>query len=62
MNEQTLLLEQGPVRAADRFKEAMTEKANAEKDPLVAELAADKQSMAAAQAIFDQARDEAAPQ
>ncbi|AUX26757.1 hypothetical protein SOCEGT47_073270 [Sorangium cellulosum] len=59
--QQRSLLEEEPVRAADRFKEAMTEKANAEKEPLVAALAEDKQAMAAVQAIFEQARDDAAP-
>ncbi|MGK4008937.1 hypothetical protein WMF31_40405 [Sorangium sp. So ce1036] len=59
--QQRSLLEEEPVRAADRFKEAMTEKANAEKEPLLAALAEDKQSMAAVQAIFDRAREDAAP-
>ncbi|WP_438029275.1 hypothetical protein [Sorangium sp. So ce233] len=59
--QQTLLLEQEPVRAADRFIEAMSEKASAEKDPLLAALSADKQAMAAAQVVFARARDEAAP-
>ncbi|WP_438004228.1 hypothetical protein WME89_36180 [Sorangium sp. So ce321] len=59
--QQRLLLQEEPVRAADRFKEAMTEKANAEKDPLLAALAADRQSMAAAKSVFEQARDEAPP-
>ncbi|WP_437319649.1 hypothetical protein [Sorangium sp. So ce385] len=59
--QQRQLLDQEPVRAADRFKEAMTEKARAEEAPLAAALAADKQSMAAARAVFARARDEAAP-
>lgn len=59
--QQRALLKQEPVRAADRFKEAMTEKANAEKEPLVAALAEDKQSMAAVHVIFDRAREDAAP-
>ncbi|WP_437804923.1 hypothetical protein [Sorangium sp. So ce1078] len=60
-SQQISLLQEEPIRAADRFTEAMTEKANAEKYPMVAALAADKQVMAAAQAVFAQARDEAAP-
>ncbi|WP_437594623.1 hypothetical protein [Sorangium sp. So ce1000] len=54
-------LQAEPIRAADNFKEAMTGKASAEKEPLVATLAADKQAMAAVRAIFDQARNDAAP-
>ena len=37
------------------FKKALTDKAAAEKSPLVAEIASDKQAMAAAQAVFDEA-------
>ncbi|WP_437752721.1 hypothetical protein [Sorangium sp. So ce1389] len=59
--EQRLLLQEEPVRAPARFKEAMIEKVDAERDPLLAALAADSQSMAAAQAVFERARDEAAP-
>jgi len=44
-----------------RFKAEMTAKAKAEKDPLVAEIATDKQTMAAAQAVFDKAKADAAP-
>ncbi|WP_437926865.1 hypothetical protein WMF37_48855 [Sorangium sp. So ce291] len=60
-HHQQEILEGEPVRAADRFKEAMTAKASAEKEPLAAALAADKQAMAVVQAIFDQARSDAAP-
>ncbi|WP_437811275.1 hypothetical protein [Sorangium sp. So ce1078] len=60
-DRQRALLAQAPVDAAGNFKAAMTEKASAEKEPLVAALAADKQAMAVVQAIFDQARSDAAP-
>ncbi|AUX38502.1 MULTISPECIES: hypothetical protein [Sorangium] len=58
---QEAILEEEPVRAADNFQQAMTDKASVEKEPLVAALAADKQAMAVVQAIFDQARSDAAP-
>ncbi|WP_437783574.1 hypothetical protein [Sorangium sp. So ce1097] len=54
-------LEKEPVRAAENFTRAMTYKVSAEEEPLAAALAADKQALAAATAVFDEARDEAAP-
>ncbi|WP_437746112.1 hypothetical protein WMF39_14535 [Sorangium sp. So ce1504] len=54
-------LQAEPIHAPDNFNEAMTGKASAEREPLVAAIAADKQAMAAVQAIFDRARDEGAP-
>ncbi|WP_437754048.1 hypothetical protein [Sorangium sp. So ce1389] len=60
-HHQTEILEGEPVRPADRFKEAMADKASAEREPLAAALAADKQAMAVVQAVFDQARSDAAP-
>lgn len=44
-----------------RFKKALMDKAAAEKSPVLAEMAADKQTMAAAQAVFDKAAQDAAP-
>ncbi|WP_233561286.1 hypothetical protein, partial [Sorangium cellulosum] len=55
------ILEEEPVRAADNFTRAMTDKASAEQEPLSAALAADKQAMAVVQAVFDEARRDAAP-
>ncbi|WP_437732519.1 hypothetical protein [Sorangium sp. So ce1335] len=55
------ILEGEPVRAADNFTRAMTDRASAEEEPLAAAIAADKQALAAATAVFDEARDEAAP-
>ncbi|WP_437875819.1 hypothetical protein [Sorangium sp. So ce513] len=54
-------LEKEPVRAAESFTRAMTDKASAEEEPLAAAIAADKQALAAATAVFDEARAEAAP-
>ncbi|WP_437732200.1 hypothetical protein [Sorangium sp. So ce1335] len=51
------ILQEEPVRAADNFTRAMTDKASAEEEPL----AADKQAMAVVQAVFDEARSDAAP-
>ncbi|WP_437598379.1 hypothetical protein WMF28_37290 [Sorangium sp. So ce590] len=60
-DRQRALLAQAPVDATGSFKAAMIEKASAETEPLAAALAADKQAMAVVQAIFDQARSDAAP-
>ncbi|XXY46307.1 hypothetical protein WME91_40535 [Sorangium sp. So ce269] len=60
-HRQAEILEEEPVRAADNFKQAMTDKASDGKEPLVAALAADKQAMTAVQVIFDRARDDVAP-
>jgi hypothetical protein len=43
------------------FKAEITAKAAAEKDPIVAEIATDKQTMTAAQGVFDKAKADAAP-
>jgi hypothetical protein len=51
---QSELLEQEPIDAVGRFKEALASKGAAEKDPLVAEIAADKLSMGAVQGVLDQ--------
>ncbi|MDI3286348.1 hypothetical protein [Polyangium sp. 15x6] len=48
------ILVQEPIDAVGRFKEALTSKGAAEKDPLVAEIAADKLSMGAVQGVLDQ--------
>ncbi|WP_437688611.1 hypothetical protein [Sorangium sp. So ce176] len=55
------ILDEEPVRAADNFTRAMTDKASAEEEPLAAALAADKQAMAVVRAVFDEARRDAAP-
>ncbi|WP_434044736.1 MULTISPECIES: hypothetical protein [Sorangium] len=55
------ILQEEPVRAADNFTRAMTDKASAEEEPLAAALAADKQAMAVVRAVFDEARRDAAP-
>ncbi|MGK3969828.1 hypothetical protein WMF38_32395 [Sorangium sp. So ce118] len=60
-DRQRALIAQAPVDAAGNFKKAMIDKASAEEAPLAAALAADKQAMAVAQAIFDQARKDIAP-
>ncbi|KYF71481.1 hypothetical protein, partial [Sorangium cellulosum] len=46
---------------ADNFTRALIDKATAEEEPLAAALAADKQAMAGVQAVFDEARSDAAP-
>ncbi|HTN87868.1 MAG TPA: hypothetical protein VL242_29515, partial [Sorangium sp.] len=58
---QRALLSQAPADAAGNFKAAMIDKASVEEEPLAAALAADKQAMAVVQAVFDQARSDAAP-
>ncbi|WP_437828479.1 hypothetical protein [Sorangium sp. So ce1153] len=60
-DRQRALLAQAPVDAAGNFKAAMIDKASAEEEQLAAALAADKQAMSVVQAIFDQARSDAAP-
>ncbi|AUX43917.1 hypothetical protein SOCE26_053730 [Sorangium cellulosum] len=60
-DRQRALLARTPVDAAGNFKAAMVDKASAEREPLVAALAADKQGMAVVQGIFDQARSDVAP-
>ncbi|MDI1451921.1 hypothetical protein [Polyangium sp. 6x1] len=52
--QQKELLEQEPVDAVGGFEVALVAKANSEKGPLVAEIAADKQSIGAVQGILDQ--------
>ncbi|WP_437599435.1 hypothetical protein WMF28_42085 [Sorangium sp. So ce590] len=60
-DRQRALLAQAPVDATGSFKAAMIDKASAEREPLVAALAADRQAMAVVQAVFDQARSDVAP-
>ncbi|WP_437742793.1 hypothetical protein WMF39_45945 [Sorangium sp. So ce1504] len=57
---QRVLLAEAPVDAAGNFTAAMLDKASAEREPLAAALAADRQAMAAVQAVFDQARSDVA--
>lgn len=56
-----LKLANQPVDAVGRFEKAMTDKASVEKGPLVAEIAGDKQTMAAVQLLLDEAKTDAAP-
>ncbi|MRG95327.1 hypothetical protein [Polyangium spumosum] len=58
---QNQFLEQTPVDAVGLFEAALVSKANAEKEPLVAEIAADKLSMGAVQAVLDQVTLEVGP-
>jgi hypothetical protein len=55
------LMAERPVDAIGHFKAALGEKANEEKEPLVAEIASDKQSMGAAREVLDEATEEASP-
>ena len=55
------LLKQDPEDPARNFKQALSDKASAEKSPILATIAGDKQSMMAVQAVFDQAKTDAAP-
>jgi hypothetical protein len=55
------LLAEEPVDAIGNVKNALKEKANAEKEPLVAEIASDKLSMGAAAGVLDVAKDDASP-
>jgi hypothetical protein len=55
------LLEETPVDADGNFTQALTEKANAEKSPLLATLAADKQAIASVQSVVDKAKSDAVP-
>ncbi|HVK69129.1 MAG TPA: hypothetical protein VM694_31945 [Polyangium sp.] len=48
------ILAEEPIDAAGRFKEALVAKASSEKDPLVAEIAAEKLSVGAVQGVLDQ--------
>jgi hypothetical protein len=56
INRQQQLLSRSPVDAIGDFKAALNDKASAEKSPVVAALATDKQSMAAVQVVFEKAR------
>jgi hypothetical protein len=60
-DRQAELLAQKPVDAAGHFKQAITQKANAEKDPLLAVIATDKQAMGGAQSILENAQADVAP-
>ncbi len=53
-SHQMRILQQDGVDAVGHFKAALTEKASAEKEPLVAEIAEDKLSIGAVQGILDQ--------
>ena len=61
ISRQRALLAQRPVDAVGDFKAALSDKASAEKSPILAALATDKQSMLAVQALFEQARTDVAP-
>lgn len=58
---QRQILTRTPVDAIGDFKTALSDKASAEKSPVLAALATDKQSMTAVQAVFEKARTDAAP-
>jgi hypothetical protein len=60
-DEQAKLLAQPTVDPIGKFKKALNDKANAEKGPIQATLASDKQSIVQVQAIFDQANSDIAP-
>jgi hypothetical protein len=60
-DRQKELLSEKPVDAAGSFEEALTEKASAEKDPLIAEIASDKQAMGAVQVVFENAKTDLGP-
>ncbi|MDC3960052.1 hypothetical protein [Polyangium jinanense] len=60
-SRQRQILSEEPVDAIGNFKAALAEKANAEKDPLVAEIAIDKQAMSAARSVLDGAKEDASP-
>ena len=55
------LLSQMPVDAAGSFKAALTDKASAEKDPIVAAIASDKLAMGEVQKVFESAKTEIGP-
>jgi hypothetical protein len=60
-DRQSALLSEKPVDAVGNFKNALTEKASAEKEPLVAVIASDKQAMGAAQEVLNGATTELGP-
>jgi hypothetical protein len=60
-DRQAELLAAKPVDALANFKQAVSDKASAEKSPIVATIADDKQSMIAVQAVFDQSKLDVAP-
>jgi hypothetical protein len=60
-DRQAELLAQKPVDPVAGFKQAVSDKASAEKGPILAAIADDKQTMIAVQAIFDQAKTDVAP-
>jgi hypothetical protein len=60
-DRQKELLAQKPVDAVGNLKRALAQKADVEKGPLVAEIASDKEAMAAVQGIFDKAKKDVAP-
>ncbi|MDC0744030.1 hypothetical protein [Polyangium mundeleinium] len=58
---QRQILSEEPVDAIGNFKAALADKAKTEKDPLVAEIASDKQAMGAAWSVLDGAKEDASP-
>jgi len=60
-DRQAEIAAQKPVDAVGNFKTAITDKASTEKSSSLASLAIDKRSMSAAQAVFDKAKNDAAP-
>ena len=61
ISRQRAILARGPVDAIGNFKTALSDKASAEKSPILATLSTDKQSMIAVQAILEKARTDVAP-
>ena len=58
---QAELLAQEPVDAIGDFKTALSDRASAEKSPIVAAIAGDKQTMTDVRAVLDKAKSDAAP-
>ncbi len=58
---QAAMLTGKPVDPVANFKQAMSDKAGAEKSPILATIADDKQTMIAVQAVFDQAKTDVGP-
>jgi hypothetical protein len=60
-DRQIELLSKTPADAAGSFKDAVIEKASAEKDPLLAAIASDKQAMGAVHEVFEEAKADLGP-
>jgi hypothetical protein len=60
-DRQIELLSKTPADAAGSFKSAVIEKASAEKDPLLAAIASDKQAMGAVHEVFEEAKADLGP-